>query len=143
LSWVTFPIPRSLWPNKPDVSLGKMVKEQVLGQTTRLTGRPPSVMAEGYMNFGLIGYLIVSLLFGALTRVVWNTFQPSLMNNKVAAVFYVSLMPFVYGMMNGNFSRIVVLMTLAVMPVLVVVYLLRYMLGDRRRPAFRLEGRRL
>lgn len=142
-SWVTFPIPRSLWPNKPDVSLGKMVKEQVLGQTTRLTGRPPSFMAEGYMNFGIFGYLIVSLLFGALTRVVWNTFRPLLANNKIATVFYISLMPFIYGLMNGNLSRIIVLMLLALTPLLVVAYLLRYLVVGRRRPAFKLEGRRL
>ena len=141
-SWLSFPVPRSLWPDKPDISLGKMVKEQVLGQTTRLTGRPPSLMAEGYMNFGIIGYLMISLLFGVMIRAVWDAFRPLLANNKIAVVLYVSLMPFVYGLMNANFSRIIILMMFALLPLVIVLYLIRFMGMNRSRSAFRLEGHR-
>ena len=92
LTWVTAPIPRSMWPNKPDPSLGKDIRAEILGHNVLRSGMPPSILTEGHINFGWPGFFVAALAFGALLRFVANTFLPLLRANVFApAVYYVAL----------------------------------------------------
>ncbi|TCJ30211.1 oligosaccharide repeat unit polymerase [Nocardioides jejuensis] len=62
--WFFAPIPRSIWPSKPVISMGPLIAEVVYHMPS--SGVPPGVIAEGYLNFGVGGALIVPFLAGAL-----------------------------------------------------------------------------
>jgi oligosaccharide repeat unit polymerase len=63
------PIPRALWPGKPEgLSTGI---EEALGVTDGVTTLSCTFVGEAYMAFGLIGVLIASLMFGAAAE-LWN-----------------------------------------------------------------------
>lgn len=66
------PIPRSIWPNKPDIQIGLSVAEEIYGLNRSLqTAIPPGVIGELYMNFGWIGVLFGSFFLGYLFRRFW------------------------------------------------------------------------
>ena len=66
---LTAPVPSSVWPGKPKVSLGPWVKSEIFGQRTVAGGWPPGILGEAAINFGIPGMLAMSFLFGALHQV--------------------------------------------------------------------------
>lgn len=71
LEFVIAPIPRVIWPQKPDVRNSYFVADEILDLRTN-SGVPPSGMAELYMNFGWAGIILGMFLVGALVRIVYN-----------------------------------------------------------------------
>jgi oligosaccharide repeat unit polymerase len=134
-TWMTAPIPRSIWPNKPDVSLGKEVKEQILGLRSIATGRPPGFLGEGYMNFGPLGFFGAAVALGALMRLTWNTFAPLLGKNIGASVYYVMLLQNISVLANANFSQVVVRVIVMTAIYMLVVAVLTWPRGRRTADA--------
>lgn len=66
------PIPRVLWPDKPVVRSGRFVGSNLYHKPT-LSGVPPGVIGEAYMNFGWGGILVVMLLFGFVCKRAYLT----------------------------------------------------------------------
>lgn len=108
LTWIYAPIPRALWPTKPDVSLGKVVKERVLGLKTIASGRPPGFLGEGYMNFGAAGFFLSALLLGLLFRKVADFAAPHLGISVGWTVLYILVFPEVAALANANTSQVIV-----------------------------------
>lgn len=104
-SWLTAPIPRQLWPEKPDVSLGKRVRAEILGQPVIRSGRPPSVLSEGWMNFGPVGFMLGAFWFGFSLRFVSTSFLPVLKKNVLLPPVYVAVALALTGMVNAAFSQ--------------------------------------
>ena len=127
-TWVTAPIPRSLWPNKPEVGLGKLVKGEILtGQSVVASGRPPSLMAEGWMNFGPVGFLVFAFCGGWICRVLWETFAPYLGTSVAASALYLLLLQEVTSLVNAGVSQVLVrvLTTIAVFSLVMLPLLWR------------------
>lgn len=141
-SWIFAPIPRSVWPAKPDISLGKRIKEEIYQQRVIKTGRPSSFMAEGYMNFGLAGFFLGSLAFGALLRLVANSFLPVLMLSPFAPALYYYVASNIAGLANSNLSQTIVRVGVDVVTFLIAYALIRFLVAKRRpRTAGAVPGR--
>ncbi|KLU02541.1 hypothetical protein RISK_005607 [Rhodopirellula islandica] len=109
LTWVTTPIPRSYWPEKPNVGLGREIKAKLVASDAReQSGRPPGFLGEGYINFGPIGLVFAAVGFGFLARMLWNSFQSEFSTNPLAVAMYVVLMPPLCQFVNSGFSEMVV-----------------------------------
>lgn len=61
-SWLAAPVPRSIWPDKPIISLGPTIGILIFGNTR--AGIPPGLIAESYWNFGVGGLLLLPLVAG-------------------------------------------------------------------------------
>ncbi|HEV2746397.1 MAG TPA: O-antigen polysaccharide polymerase Wzy [Allosphingosinicella sp.] len=97
-------IPRSVWPNKPEASLGAYVKGELFGQRVRKAGWPPGMIAEAHMNFGTAGILPVMFIFGALLRLFYETCRPLLGVSFLVTVFYsVAVWRLAFGTIGLNF----------------------------------------
>ena len=89
LSGLTFFIPRSLWPKKPDVALGPWVKETVFGYPVPgNNGWPAGTIAEAYINFGALGIPLVMFLYGLICRIFYNSFSRQLGKNLPMTILY-------------------------------------------------------
>lgn len=70
LLFLTNPIPRSIWPNKP---YPRVVQLYGIGRTGRDeyttigVSRMPSIVGQYYMNWGIAGVMLVSLAYGFAT----------------------------------------------------------------------------
>lgn len=67
LQGLAAPIPKPLWPDKPDVRIGTAYGAAIFGlDPDRRTGRPPGLLGEAYLNFGLTGLALAAALVGLL-----------------------------------------------------------------------------
>lgn len=65
LSIPAAPIPRALWPGKPDAG-GRLNATYIFGNP--LTAIPPENVGEAYWNFHIPGVIVVMFLFGAVLK---------------------------------------------------------------------------
>lgn len=89
LSVPAIPIPRSLWPNKPEAG-GKLVATQIFENP--LTAIPPGPIGEAYWNFSYIGVFAIMFCFGIFlkylyTSVLHNTSAPITLAIYVYTIF--------------------------------------------------------
>lgn len=131
ITWIFAPIPRSVWPAKPEISLGKRIKEEIYEERVIRTGHPASVMAEGFMNFGWVGFLSISFLFGYLLRLVANSFIPILQISPMAPVLYFITVTNLVGLANSNLSQGLIRYLTDVFSFLLAYALLRYIVARR------------
>jgi len=90
VSWMTAPIPRSMWLDKPQTSLGYRFGSEVYGrayETTRGGGHPPSLPVELYWNFGFLGVAVGMLLYGLALATYYRAFRPYLLERDLGAIF--------------------------------------------------------
>jgi oligosaccharide repeat unit polymerase len=64
MAFVTLPIPRSFWPNKPG-QVGGLVGETFFNSPS---GTPPGPIGEAYWNFHIPGILIIFFIFGIFQK---------------------------------------------------------------------------
>lgn len=105
LTWIVAPVPRALWPDKPDVSLGKEIKEVILEQEVIRSGRPPSFISEGWINFGAIGLLINSILMGVAMRFIALSFIPIMNRSVLSPALYYSVALNSAALANSSISQ--------------------------------------
>jgi oligosaccharide repeat unit polymerase len=70
--WIFAPIPRTWWSEKPPVSISKEIGEFIFDFDSK-AGVPPGVMAEAYINFGFLGFVIMmpfGFIFGFIFKKV-------------------------------------------------------------------------
>lgn len=109
-SWWTFGwVPRALWPDKPAIDLGVMLKRDVLGVPTggafNVTGP-----GEAFLNFGWAG-VCVGFVLGWMYRKaeVWLLWPSGRAARQLRVVYYpLILMPFVQTSLQSSFSAFVV-----------------------------------
>lgn len=103
-------IPRSLWPDKPAISIGLFVKSDVLNLPGTLGGIPPTMPGEAYMNFGWLG-LFIPFIYGFYLRF----FETKVLNNKVLEdnglniyIYSIWIVPLAWSLMQSSFSVVLV-----------------------------------
>jgi oligosaccharide repeat unit polymerase len=137
LTWVFAPIPRLLWPDKPNVSLGLVVRQDIYGMRTHSNGFPPGLVAEAYMNFGALGVPIIGFVFGAVLRLIFNTLGPLTATSRAALLLYVGLYwRATFGAIGLNFSLAVCQVLQDLVPLVVLLYFISRkprMVQQRRR----------
>ena len=69
LKFLYAPIPRILWPEKPNIRIGPYVAQNILGYYNS-SGAPPGGVAELYLNFGWAGIILGSFILGALMALI-------------------------------------------------------------------------
>lgn len=100
LGVILFFIPRSIWPNKPYGSGSTLA--DLNGQLFGNISMP--YMAEGYVNFGLLGVIIFMFLLG----IVLNSFDTYFWNEKNKnrftpfSIFYSLLLGLIFFIMRGD-----------------------------------------
>lgn len=119
-----FFVPRVVWPDKPNMSLGPWVRTELFGVWSRNAGWPPGFVAESYANFGYIGILIMPFCVGVVFRAVYETFRPLLGVSFHATVFYISgLYTMGFNMVELNIAQGFALGMVILMPVAVILWL--------------------
>lgn len=83
-AWLSAPIPRSVWPGKPIISLGPEIGRSIYGNDR--SGVPPGVVGEAYWNFGLTGVLVLPFLAGLGLRRLHETWARSATVSPEAAI---------------------------------------------------------
>ena len=106
LTWIVSPIPRVLWPSKPTLGSGPLIGSSVFN--LQRAGVPPGIIAELYMNFGILGIGPGMFMVGILLRIIYMTFRPVL-SQKNGIIFYaVLIIPWSYGLLSNDFSKAIV-----------------------------------
>jgi hypothetical protein len=108
LSWISAPVPRRLWPEKPDISLGKEIREVIIGQPVIRSGRPPSILSEGWINFGPVGFVITGFFFGYVLRLLALSFAPVMTRNIFLPPLYITLLFALTSLANAALSQALV-----------------------------------
>lgn len=135
-SLLTAPIPRSLWPGKPNASLGPWVKSELFHYEVRNNGWPPGFIAEAHLNFGFLGILVIPLLLGIFLRCFFNTFRPLLTTEPVALYLYVALVwPLSVGVLGLNVAQGIMQALQSLVLAVLVLVLCRLQLGRSRYTA--------
>ncbi|WP_157821287.1 O-antigen polymerase [Mariprofundus ferrinatatus] len=86
ISTLVMPIPRTLWNDKPSVESRMFVSQQVY-KLNNLSGVPPGLLGELFLNFSWFGIILGMFIFGLASRLAWNTWRASL-GDPLLAVFY-------------------------------------------------------
>ena len=86
---ILFFIPRSLWPTKP-VGSGSMITGYL---NFSFTNYSEALIAESYLNFGVIGIILYAFLIGRITKkidaIYWN--DPSNLFFQLTYTFYIHI----------------------------------------------------
>ena len=84
------PIPRTLWKSKPAVRLGPTTGPPIYGfhPSERISGDPPGILGEFWINGGLIGVLLGMLLLGMGIRQVERWYENVAATDGMSALFF-------------------------------------------------------
>lgn len=115
------PIPRTLWPEKPVVRIGRFVGVD-LYQRPSDSGVPPGLIGEAYLNFGWVGVFLIPFIFGLVCKAIYVSFvlraPPDDVMRRVA---FVILWFFMIDMMYTDFVGSSMRMMRTLLPFLVIV----------------------
>lgn len=100
------PIPRTLYPEKPSVRPGPEFAQKVYGFHHGKGGAiPPGFIGETIWNFSAWCILPASLFYGAMLRVLYNSFVPYVQKSSTALLIYVViLLPVSFELLGGAVS---------------------------------------
>jgi oligosaccharide repeat unit polymerase len=119
LSALTAVVPRQLWPEKPEV-VDAYLNSVLFPQTHELgIGFAFGVYSEPYLNFGLLGVVVIGLIFGLIlgfaTR--WVTESATML----PAFWLVMLTSFIFPLMRGSLTFDAQRLLIPALPVVVAI----------------------
>jgi hypothetical protein len=79
-------VPRWVWPDKPR-GPGSLYAQNFLGEVREGLAVPVNPTAEEYWNFGFLGVILISALYGALIRYAHNFYMARQDNPLVVTLF--------------------------------------------------------
>lgn len=129
LAWLVGFVPRSLWEQKPAISLGPLIGKAIYDDpSTRITGTPPGFIAELYLNFGYLGIIVGMAILGAFVRVVQFTFSEELQNKNIFAsmVYFFVIFNFSFRLFSGNFSSIMLKTITEVVSIYILSFFIKF-----------------
>lgn len=119
-SWVFAPIPRSIWPEKPQTSIGLNIKE-IFGNSEAVArgGVPPTLPGELYMNFGYFGIFLITF-YGMFLK--WfNNLMKSYSNRNTVYLYFVILIHIAFGLIGNNVSKTMADLMMDAIPIYVML----------------------
>ena len=96
-----FFVPRSIWTSKP-IGSGAMIATT---QGERFTNISCPLVAEGYINFGILGVIVFAFVFGILCNVLDRKYWENAANNhsfSFIKIVYPVLLPYYFFMLRGD-----------------------------------------
>jgi hypothetical protein len=136
VSFLWAPIPRAVWPNKPPFRLGPEISPAVFGfNVRRITGDPPGLVGELWLNGGLIAVVVGMIVFGVLVRRVERLHQLVSATQGLAALLYGVLIIFLClrlptNDITGTIQEVVELL----LPLTVLLWIVRERTVESARP---------
>ncbi|PAP77157.1 O-antigen polymerase [Rubrivirga marina] len=122
-AWAFMPIPRTVWLNKPPLGAGPLIGQNIFNM--RYAGVPPGMIAEAYLNFGILGIVLVPFLLGVGMRWVYEAFKPVLHHTAGATLYAVTVIPVGWTTVTGGFSQMMVALMVAAVPLIAIVLFVR------------------
>jgi oligosaccharide repeat unit polymerase len=118
------PIPRSLWPGKPQAPVLTIINA-ILGSEAVTAGIAYPNVGEFYANFGALGIVGGMWLFGFLSRVLYE-YLVAYRDNEWARIVYALMFPFIIQVISrGYFVQIFQEAAFLLMPIVGGVWLSR------------------
>lgn len=127
-------VPRTIWPDKP-VGGGPEMRNLVhpgsydLNNGFQLSSYSPGIIAESYMNFGYLGFVVIAPLFGFAFAMLARFLKK--VNTPLLLVIYIILLYRITYMLTGEVFGAVAGMFITLFPVL-FYFGLRKMFSTRR-----------
>lgn len=128
--WIVAPIPRTIWPDKPEISIGKVIAEKIYEKTnenSKAGGVPPGIITELYMNFGFLGIIIGMYFLGVLLKIFYNIlyFHIFVYKSAYAVLIYVLVFWGFLGIVGTDLSRSIVGLLSSLVPLYLFVKLVK------------------
>jgi oligosaccharide repeat unit polymerase len=128
--WVLAPIPRTMWPKKPEMTYGRVIGEKIYEKRDENSpggGVPPGYIAELYLNFGYLGIVAGMFLFGVCARLFYDAFKRIRNKSIYGMIIYLLVfMPTALKLIGGDFSANIVKIFTSTIPVYVIMKLVQY-----------------
>ena len=124
LKFVYFPIPRFIWPKKPETAARIIVKKfypQLYSTGMSISASP---VGEGYFNFGALGVAGIMFFLGIFARSL-KTYYTTNKNNKGAVLLYAAVLPGLFEYFRGYFFETTLYYTVAVLLLSFALFLSR------------------
>jgi oligosaccharide repeat unit polymerase len=120
LIWIYSPIPRSIWPNKPQTSIGLDIKE-IFGNSnaTARGGVPPGFPTELFMNFGVFGIFLM-IFYGIFLKSLYN-FMRTYCNRNTLFLYFLILIHLAFGLIGNNFSKSIADLLIDSLPLILIL----------------------
>lgn len=97
------PIPRTLWPEKPNVRISSFVGDQIYTRADD-SGVPPGFVGEAYLNFGHVGVFVMMGLLGALSARIYRSLVVQ-SRRPLARLWYIFfVIVFAFSLLSGDFT---------------------------------------
>jgi oligosaccharide repeat unit polymerase len=132
--WLAAPVPRTLWKEKPVISTGQIIGEEVFGSGIGASGGgvPPGFVAEMYWNFGFLGVFLGMFLLGYWLRAIYQCTFPYLSTYKSALLIYIAIMiPFAFGLLGASVSAAILEAAANVIPIFLALLFITQRKGLR------------
>jgi oligosaccharide repeat unit polymerase len=124
LALIYAPIPRTLWPEKPAVSLGKDISHKVYGYSQKnQSGVPPGMPAELYVNFGYTGILVGFFLVGILLKKLYNSFEfeKGILNKNRIVLYVVIIVSITVTLFGSSINQALLTIVQAYIPLYIAL----------------------
>lgn len=105
LDWIAGLVPRVFWPDKPAITLGPFIKAEFYGFSQGISGIPPTIIGESFLNFGWFGLLLAPFIGTILRKFEDFLLRPDIVAYKDGHIWYFCLIfPISYNMYQSSFS---------------------------------------
>ncbi len=88
LSIIAAPIPRAIWPDKPNAG-GRLTGERIFKFGQAGAAVPPSATGEAFWNFGFLGVFVIMTIYGVFLRYLGELYLENKRGNWVI-LFYIA-----------------------------------------------------
>lgn len=124
ITWLYVPVPRALWPGKPQrIRVGYMLSP-LFKRKTKFTGATPGIVAELYLNFGWWGILPGMFCLGVVLRVLYVSFRPFLTAKGVLPLYLLPAFSLGNTLVSADVSGAVILLLQGTFILLVYIVLI-------------------
>lgn len=107
-TWLFAPIPRTVWPEKPAITIGVEITQKVFGWQG-IGGPPPGMVGQAYWAFGLVGVMMIPLMLGGITGLIYRSLRPYLSTNKNMLLIYAwFFIPWAMSVVGGDWNNALV-----------------------------------
>jgi len=107
VDWPLQMVPRSLWPEKPQVGLSYYLASEVYGGTANVDmgGVPASLLGEFYINFSWIGVFVGAIVYGVALEWFFFRMLPHRDSTLTSVSIFLITLPLVTYLLNmGEFG---------------------------------------
>lgn len=122
------PIPRVLWPDKPDAPVRTILNE-ILGSDATTAGVAYPNVGEYYANFGVLGVFVGMWLFGLVMRAMYEYLRQHQDNDWTRVTYAVALPFLVQVVSRGYFVQIFQQAAFLLLPLGVGMWICRHRSG--------------